>query len=114
MVEVANFQRAPISPAELVTLLGQTLPKEIAVISLDARLSPPTGAGAVQMKGQVAGTPDQAAGTASSYVDLLRAHPRLGTVFDSIVLANLNRDAASNSLVFDITMKVKTDPKEKK
>jgi hypothetical protein len=114
LVEAGNFQRAAISPAELVTLLGQTLPKEIAVVSLDARLSPPTGTGVVQMRGQVAGTPDQAAGTASSYVDLLRAHPRLGTVFDSIVLANLNRDVGSNSLVFDITMKLKTDPKEKK
>jgi len=114
LVEVANFQKAPISPAELVTLLGQTLPKEIAVVSLDARLAPPTGAGTVQMRGQVAGTPDQAAGTASSYVDMLRAHPRLGTVFDSIVLANLNRDVGNNSLMFDISMRVKSDTKEKK
>jgi hypothetical protein len=114
LVEVANFQRAPISPAELVTLLGQTLPKEIAVMSLDASLAPRIGTGSVQIRGQVAGTPDQAAGTASSYVDMLRSHPRLGTVFDSIVLANLNRDAGSNSLMFDISMKVKSDTKEKK
>ncbi|MEI6106662.1 MAG: hypothetical protein WCR49_06560 [Opitutae bacterium] len=114
LVEVGNFQRAVILPAELVTLLGQTLPKEIAIMSLDARLAPPTGPGTIQMRGQVAGSPDQAAGYASSYVDLLRAHPRLGTVFDSIVLANLNRDAGNNSLVFDIAMKIKTDAKEKK
>jgi hypothetical protein len=45
---------------------------------------------------------------------MLRAHPRLGTVFDSIVLANLNRDVGNSSLMFDISMKVKSDAKEKK
>jgi hypothetical protein len=114
LTEAANFQKSAISPAELVTLLGQTLPKEIAAVSLDARLAPATGTGTVLLRGQVAGTPDQAAGAASSYVDLLRAHPRLGAVFDPIVLDKLDRDASSNSLVFDITMKVKPDPKEKK
>jgi hypothetical protein len=62
----------------------------------------------------VAGTPDQASGAASSYVDRLRAHPRLGQVFDSIVLNNLSRGASTSYLTFDITLKGKAGGKEKK
>ena len=51
--------------------------------------------------------PDQASGLASSYVDMLRANPRLGTVFDPITLRNLNREAEPGVLVFDISLTVK-------
>lgn len=112
--EVDTFRRAPITAAEFVTLLGQTLPKEISVETVDAQLDPPTGGPIIQMRGMVAGTPDRAAGTASSYVDMLRAHLRLGAVFDPITLANLNRDATGSTLSFDISLKVKAESKEKK
>ena len=112
--EVEAFRRAPITAAEFVTLLGKTLPREISIETVDARLAQATGGAIIQMRGLVAGTPDQAAGTASSYVDMLRAHPRLGAVFDPITLANLNRDATGSTLAFDISLKVKAESKEKK
>ena len=115
LAEAELFQRAPITPSEFISLLGETLPKEISIDSIDSRLTqvgatPPT----YQLRGVVAGTPDQASGAASQYVDMLLAHPRLGAIFNPITLNNLNRDARSNFLAFDITLKMKAEPKEKK
>jgi hypothetical protein len=114
LAEADAFRHATITPAEFVTLLGQTLPREISIESVDARLTETGGGATFQLRGLVAGTPDQAAGAASNYVDMLRAHPRLGAVFDPITLANLNRDARSSFLAFDISLKVKAAAKEKK
>ena len=113
LAEAEAFQRAPISPAEFVTLLGQTLPKEIAIESLEARMAETGGGATFLLRGVVAGTPDQASGAASSYVDMLRAHPRLGKVFDPITLTNINRDPRG-FLTLDISLKIKAEGKEKK
>ena len=115
LAEAQVFTHAAISPTEFVLLLGQTLPKEISIDAIDGRLEESGPAAAsYQLRGAVAGTPAQASGAASKYVDVLRAQPRLGAVFDSITLNNLNRDARSNFLAFDITLKMKAEPKEKK
>ena len=113
MLEAIAYRRTPISPAEFITSLGASLPKEVSVESVDARMTEASG-GTYVVKGLVAGTPDQASGAASRYVDMLRAHSRLGTVFDPITLTNLSRDASSGFLTFEIVMKVKPDAKEKK
>ena len=113
MLEAVAYRRSSISPAEFITSLGASLPKEISIESLDARMNDASGATYV-LKGLVAGTPDQASGAASRYVDMLRSHPRLGAVFDPITLTNLNRDASSGFLSFEIVMKAKPDAKEKK
>lgn len=112
--EAVAFQKAAISPAEFVTLLGQSLPKEISIELVEARLAEPNGGSTVLLKGAVAGTPDQASGAASSYVDMLRAHPHLGKIFDSIVLNNLARGTSNSYLAFDISLKAKAEGKEKK
>ena len=115
LTEAEAFSRPSILPSEFVLLLGQSLPKEIAVESLEGRLGETAlGGQAYMLKGLVAGTPDQASGAASSYVDLLRAHPRLGKVFDPITLTNLNRNSGGSFLSLDITLKIKADAKEKK
>jgi hypothetical protein len=115
LAEAEDFQHTPLSPSAFVSLLGETLPKEISIDSIDGRLAgTPANPAAFQLRGVVAGTPDQASGTASQYVDMLRAHPTLGTVFDPITLNNINRDARSNFLAFDITLKAKVGAKEKK
>ena len=110
--EAEVFLRSPISPLEFLTVLGQTLPKEISIESLDSRLAEATGATFV-LRGLVAGTPDQASGTASSYVDMLRGNKRLAAVFASITLTNLNRDQGSGLLAFEINFKAKNSTKEK-
>ena len=106
LAEALAFRQAPISPLDYITLLGQTLPKEIIIESLDARQTNTT-AGTFVVRGLVAGTADQASGTANSYVDTLRNHPRIGAVFNPITLTNLNRDSSSGYLAFEIVFKVK-------
>jgi len=109
-----EFQRARLAPSAFVALLGETLPKEIAIDTIDGRLvGTPANPPSFQLRGMVVGTPDQASGVASQYVDMLRAHPTMGAIFDPITLNNLNRDAR-NFLAFDITLKVKAGAKEKK
>ena len=113
LADTAAFINTPVPPMDFVLTLAQSLPKEIALESIDLRLS---GAPPFQctLRGIVAGTADQATGVASSYIDQLRAQPRIGGIFDPISLTTLDRDAARGVLVFEIVMKVKTNPKEKK
>ena len=113
LLEASAYRHSAISPAEFITSLGSAQPKEISIESVDARMNEASG-GTYALKGFVAGTPDQASGAASRYVDMLRAHAHLGTVFDPITLTNLTRDASSGFLSFEIVMKVKPDAKEKK
>ena len=113
LVDTAAFINTPVPPMDFVLTLAQSLPKEIALESIDLRLS---GAPPFQctLRGIVAGTADQATGVASSYIDQLRAQSRIGGIFDPISLTTLDRDAARGVLVFEIVMKVKANPKEKK
>ena len=114
IAEAQAFRQSLINPAEFVTLLGQTLPQAITIESVEARLAESSAGVIFMVRGQVAGVAGEAAGVAAGYVDMLRAHPRLGSVFAAINLANLSRDARSNSLTFDISLRVKADGKEKK
>ena len=113
--EAAAFVRTPISPAELLMHLGQTLPKEISIELADLRTAQAPAAGqTIALRGQAAGTPDEASGFASSYVELLRTHPRLAAAFESVELTSINRDARSGFLVFEVVMKIKGEGKGKK
>lgn len=115
LAEVADFQHALLSPSEFIALLGENQPKEISIETIEGRLvGTPGNPPVFQLRGLVAGTPDQASGTASRYVDMLKAQPKLGAIFDPITLNNLNRDARANFLAFDITLKMKVETKEKK
>lgn len=115
LLEAAAFVRLPMTPSEFVVLLGQTLPKEIAIESADLRLAAdPAAGGLFVLRGLAAGTPDQASGAASSYIEQLHAHPRFAATFESINLTSLTRDPKSGFLVFEIVLKVKPPAKEKK
>lgn len=111
--EAEAFQRSAISPIEFINLLGKTLPKVISIGSVEARLAD-ANSSTFTVHGVVAGTRDEASGAASSYVDMLRADPRLGTVFDPITLTNLNPDASTGLLTFEIVFKIKVGVKGRK
>jgi len=113
MADTEAFLKGPISVSEYVELIGQTLPKEISIDFADLRFPADTKLGqTVTMRGMVAGSRDQAAGAASSYVDLLRAHPQLGTIFDPITLDKLTPDAVTGFMAIEIALKVKTEGKK--
>ncbi len=112
LAEAEAFLKVPVAVSEFVELIGQTLPKEISIELADVRIPPDPKNQIYVMRGVVAGTRDQAAGSASSYVDRLRAHPRLGTVFDPITLDKLTPDGVTGFMSFEISLKVKTEGKK--
>ncbi len=104
--EAASFTKGPITPLEFVDLLGQTLPKEFIIDFVDCRMTDPKNS-VFSVRGRVAGSPDQASGLASNYVDMLRAHPRLAAVFDPITLNRIERTPEGTYLIFDISLNFK-------
>ena len=113
ITEAENFIKVPILPSEFILLIGQTLPKEIIIDLADVRVpADPKAQQVYTLRGMVAGTRDQAAGSASSYVDLLKAHPRLGAIFDPITLEKLTPDAGTGFMAFEISLKVKQEAKK--
>ncbi|MEJ1973002.1 MAG: hypothetical protein WDM96_11255 [Lacunisphaera sp.] len=104
--DVAAFTKGPITILEFIDVIGQTMPKEIIIDNLDARLGDPRNAGFL-LRGRIAGNPDQASGLVSNYVDMLRAQPRLAAVFDPITLNRIDRNPEGTFLTFDISMNIK-------
>jgi hypothetical protein len=103
--EAVAFMKVAMTPGDFIDVLGESLPKEFIIEYVEARMDakPPV----FLIRGKIAGSPDQASGLASSYVDMLKAHPKLGTVFDPIILRSLTRDTQPGQLMFDISLTVK-------
>lgn len=115
--EVSAFTRSAITPFEYVRILSENLPKEILIDYVETRVITETASTVptvYTLRGKAAGSPDQASGAASQYVDLLRAQPRLTEVFEAINLSKINRDASGSFLAFEITMAVKGPAKPQK
>jgi hypothetical protein len=113
VVEAEAFLKMPVPISEFVQVIGQTLPKEIIIEFSDIRLPPADPKTHMYViRGLVAGSRAQAAGSASSYVDVLRAHPQLGAVFDPITLEKLTPDGGTGFMSFEISLKVKTEGKK--
>ncbi len=104
--EAAAFTKVPITPVVFLGLIGASLPKDIAIDSVDIRISDPKNL-MFQLRGKVAGSPDLASGITSSDVDTLRADPELKKIFDPITLNRLDRDSAGGFMVFEITLTIK-------
>lgn len=107
------FIHASVQPAEFLQLLGQSLPREVQLDAVELRLA--EGPGLVPqciLHGLVAGTKDQASGSASAYIEVLRAQPQIATVCDTIELKELNPDVKSGQLAFMIVLKFKTEAKK--
>jgi hypothetical protein len=113
VAETEAFLKKPFAASEFIQVIGETLPKEIIIEFADLRLPPADPKSHMYvLRGSVAGTRDQAAGTASSYVDTLRAHPRLGAIFDPITLEKLTPDGGTGFMSFEISLKVKPEGKK--
>lgn len=103
--EAVAFMKVPVTPSEFIALLGETLPKDISIDYVDTRITEPKNS-VFQLRGRVAGTPDQASGITSSYVDMLRADARLSKIFDPITLNRLDRDSTAGFMVFEISLTI--------
>jgi len=106
LAEAARFVSAPLNLLEFVDRLGQTMPKEIVIDFVEARLTD-SKKSFVTVRGRAAGSPDQASGIASAYVDQLRADTMLSNLFDPITLTRIDRNAEGTHMAFEISLNLK-------
>ena len=106
-----TFLKAPVTPAEFINLISQSLPKSIEIDFAETRNTSDAKTSIYQIRGRTAGSPDQASGITSSYVDMLRAHEKLGKIFDPITLNRLDRGASGDFMAFDISLTVRPEKK---
>jgi len=108
--EAAAFIKTPITPAEFIELIGTSLPKDILIENVETRITDPKNS-LFQLKGRVAGNREKASGIASSYEAALRAHSKLGKVFDPIKLNRLDPDPSGEFMTFDISLTIAGEKK---
>jgi len=106
LAEAARFVSAPLNLLEFVDRLGQTMPKEIVIDFVEARMTDPKKS-FVTVRGRAAGSPDQASGVASAYVDQLRADTMLSNLFDPITLTRIDRNTEGTHMAFEVSLNLK-------
>lgn len=115
--EALVFTHRIFTPTEFIVLLGQVLPKEVAIDTIDMRFGVPgsaTGSGTATFRGVIAGTPDQASGIAAGFLDMLHEHPQFSAAFDQITLSSLTKDSRDGYLSFEIALRFRAERKEQK
>jgi hypothetical protein len=100
--DVGDFVKNDFVLSDFVIELGQTLPENIALNSIDVHQ------GGAWLRGIVRGTSDEASGQASAYIDQLRANPRIASKFANVSLTSLNRGVKAGELDFELSLKSKT------
>jgi hypothetical protein len=109
--EIEAFMKTDFVFSDFTIELAQTLPKNIGFNFIDMHES------GVTLRGIVEGTSDEAFGSASAYIDQLRADPHIGPRFESIAFPQngLSRAGAQNGheggLSFELFIKAKKAPK---
>jgi hypothetical protein len=99
--ELNNFVKPRLVLSQFLLNLGSTLPQELAVSTVDIRA---TG---VNLRGTATGSPDEASGRTSIYVEQLREDRYFSSIFEEVGLNKLDRDQASGRLSFDLFLRFK-------
>jgi hypothetical protein len=101
ILEVDAFLKARPLLSDLLLQIGQTLPKNIALYSLDLHDN------GLVMRGSVRGAPELASGEASNYVEQLRGDKAIKVLFDEVTLTSISRNAQTGRLSIDLFLKFK-------
>jgi Tfp pilus assembly protein PilN len=99
--ELDDFMKQRLVLSHLLEHLGNSIPPNLAFDIVDVR---DTG---VDLRGIAAGTPDEASGHASAYVEQLKQDKYVGGIFEDVVLNRLERDQANGRLTFDVFLRFK-------
>ena len=99
--EVDAFLKSRPAVSALLMRLGETLPKDVALDAFEEQ------AGGVTLRGTVRGTPDEASGYASAYLDQLRADKVLATYFDDFAFSGsgVSRNAQNRRLQLQLFLR---------
>jgi len=101
IAELEAFVKQRVQVSLLLQHLGNTLPANLAFDVVDVR-----DAG-IDLRGIAAGTPDEASGHTSAYVEQLKQDKTLSGIFEDVALNRLERDQANGRLSFDIYLRFK-------
>ena len=101
IMEIDAFLKARPLFSDLILQIGQTLPKNIALTSLDEHDN------GLVMRGSVRGAPELASGEASNYVEQLRSDPAIKAIFDEVTLTSISRNATTGRLSIELFLKFK-------
>lgn len=104
IAEAVAFLDAPMSLSTFLLRLGEILPDNIKIDTIDWRGE------TVTLRGTVSGTPDQASGYASGLVEILNNDEVFGPVFEDAALTSLLRNPATGLLAMEIRLEF-TPPK---
>ena len=99
--ELNNFLKQRLVLSQFLLHLGSTLPAEMAVDAVEVREN------GVDLRGLAAGTPDEASGRTSAYVEKLKQDKYFSGVFDDVALNRLERAQGSERLTFDVFLRFK-------
>ena len=107
--EVKAFIKTDLVPSDFILALAQTLPANFMLNYIDIHEN------GVALHGTIQGTPDEASGEASTYLDRLRSDPNIGPKFEDITLTRLTRGGGPGvkeaELTFEILLNAKKGPK---
>jgi hypothetical protein len=106
VAEVAGFMKTDFVQSDFVIELGQSLPKYIALNSIDLNENE------VSLRGIVRGaSSDEAFGRAQAYINQLHADPSLSQKFETITMPNIDPNANANQMDFLIAMEPRSGGK---
>jgi len=108
LLELKQFQSSPIVGSDLLFELGESLPPRITLTGIDYHgLS-------IVLRGTISGSPDEASGDASAYLDVLNKYPYFAGKFENISLTGISRNPTTSGISFEILLKLKSESKEGK
>jgi len=103
--EVEAFIKTDFILSNFILEVARTLPKNITLSFIDITQN------GVTLRGTIQGTPDEASGEASAYIDQLRSDTHIGPRFENISLTGLNRGNGQGphgtELSFELFLKAK-------
>lgn len=99
--ELNNFLKQRLVLSQFLVHLGSTLPADMAVDAVEVREN------GVDLRGVAAGTPDEASGRTSAYVEKLRQDKYFNGFFEDVALNRLERAQGSERLTFDVFLRFK-------
>ena len=98
IAEAVAFLDAPMALSTFLLRLGEILPDNIKIDTIDWR------GGSVTLRGTVSGTPDEASGYASGLVEIFNNDEVFSPVFEDAALTSLLRNPATGLLAMEINL----------
>lgn len=103
LLELKDFQSSKLVGSDFILQLGESLPPRITLTSIDYHGT------SIVLRGTIAGSPDEASGDASTYLDVLKKYPAYVGKFDGISLTGISRNPTTSGISFEILLKLKSD-----